>query len=128
MALKKFFYLTMFLIFLSLSLNALAKTPYPWDFLRPLSDLALELNFFTSFLVMFFSIAMFSIAFLAFYKKKSKRLLLVLTAFFFFAVKWVLKVLDFYVSPGHFLSDASENVFELIILALLFVAIFYKKK
>ena len=34
-------------------------------------------------------------------------------AFFLFAVKWLLKVLDLFLSPGTFLPDASENIFEL---------------
>jgi hypothetical protein len=68
------------------------------------------------------------IAVKAYFKNKSRRLLLIGGAFFLFAVKWFLKILDLFVSPGWFLPDASENVFELLILALLFVALFFRSK
>lgn len=101
---------------------------YPWEFLRPLAESAAGLGFYINILVFLLAAAMFIIAVLALRKTGSSRLKFVALAFFFFALKWGIKILDrnFGMSPGDFLSDASENVFELTILALLFFAIFRK--
>ena len=98
----------------------------PWDILRPLTEAASTFDSVTRFIVFLLSAALFIISILAYRKTKSKRFLFVMLAFLFFAVKWGLKVADLFVSPGYFLADASENVFELIILASLFIAIFRK--
>jgi hypothetical protein len=94
--------------------------------LRVISALAANLDFITRFIVLIIALALMGIAFLAYRKKKSQRLLFVALAFLLFAVKWVLKVLDLYLSPGTFFTDPSENVFELLILASLFAALFKK--
>ena len=67
---------------------------------------------------------LFAISYLAYRKNKSKRLLFVSIAFALFAVKWFIKLVDIFISPGSFLADSSENVFELLILASLFIALF----
>ena len=97
-----------------------------WDFLRPLTQMAWDLNIFAEGLAMVLSIAILVISLLAYNKTKSKRLLLVSAAFFFFTLKWVLKVVDQFVSPYFFVSRAAEAVLDLVILALLFYAIFKK--
>jgi hypothetical protein len=95
--------------------------------LRLASSLAANLDIVTRFIVLVFSLAILVIAALAYKKTKSTKLLFVGLAFLLFAVKWLLKVVDLYLSPGTFFPDASENVFELFILVSLFIAIFRKK-
>ena len=118
--------LAVLLIALLFSVSAFAAQAMPWDPLRPLSNAAAQFDFVTKYLVFFLSLGLFGISVLAFNKIKKHRFLLIALAFFFFAAKWFLKILDIYFSPGAFLPDSSENVFELLILALLFLAIFKK--
>lgn len=99
---------------------------YPWDFLRPLVDFAAAVDIYVKFAVFALAVAILAISVLAFRKARSRRLLFVTVAFFLFAVKWGIKILDIYFSPGNFLADTSENIFEFSILALLFFAIFRK--
>lgn len=99
-----------------------------WDALRPIARFAFEFDFPIKLLVLLLATAIFIISLLAYSKSKSKRILLVTIAFFFFALKWLVKIMDIYISPGEFLSDSSENIFELIILVSLLVALFYKKQ
>ena len=84
-------------------------------------------DWITRFLVLLLSLAIFAIAFKAYRKTGSERLKYVLIAFALFAVKWAIKVVDVFVSPGRFFNDASENVFELLILGALFMALFRKE-
>ncbi len=98
----------------------------PWDFLRPVAQIASQVDPLIKPIVFFLSLALMVIAFLGYKKTKSKKSLLVALAFLFFAVKWGLKVMDVFISPGNFLSDSSENVFELLIFISLFLALFKK--
>lgn len=98
----------------------------PWDFLRPLTYIATQFDPLVKVFVFIFSFAMFLIAFFAYQRNPSQRLFFVALAFFFFAVKWGVKLVDIFFSPGSFLADSSENVFELLILAFLFLAILKK--
>jgi len=77
--------------------------------------------------VFFLALAIFIISLFAYSKSKSRRILLVSLAFFLFTVKWLVKILDIFYSPGRFLSDSSENLFELGIMVSLLVALFYRK-
>jgi len=97
-----------------------------WDFLRPITQTAWELNLATEGAATLLSITVFVIALLAYKRTKSKRLMLVTAAFAVFALKWVLKLVDHWISPGFFVSRASDAVLDLVILALLFYAIFKK--
>lgn len=99
---------------------------HPWDPLREVSDVAAHNDVLTRFLVLALSLAICFIAFKAYQRNKSERLKYVLLAFTLFAVKWTIKVVDIFVSPGNFFNDASENVFELLILGALFLALFRK--
>lgn len=99
---------------------------YFWDFLRPLTDFAGVFDPYIKIIVLLFAFAIFVVSLFAYRKSKSKKLLLVTIAFFLFALKWLTKVFDIFVSPGNFLSDASENVFEFLILLSLFSALFRK--
>jgi len=114
--------------FFSFKINArcIKKMMQIWDVLRPLTEAAYAVDVPVKFLVFFLSLGILVVAVLAFRKTKSRRFLLVGLAFAFFAAKWALKIIDIFYSPGIFLGDASENVFELLILAMLFLAIFKK--
>ena len=97
-----------------------------WDPLRALIDAALSVDMATRIIVFILSLALCVIAILAFKKTKSRKFLFVTVAFLFFTGKWLLKILDLFISPGEFFNRAAENVFELVILASLFIAIFRK--
>lgn len=114
------------LLVVLLMLSTFAYADYAWDFLRPFSNLAGDFKTVTSLLVFALSIGIFVISLKAYLRNKSKRLLFVSLAFFFFAAKWTIKIIDIFVSPGYFLNDPTENVFELAILLMLFIAIFRK--
>ena len=98
----------------------------PWDPLRVLIKFSENIDIITRMIVFALTIAILVISFLAYQKNKSQRLFFVTLAFAFFAIKWALKVIDLFVSPGNFFSDPAENVAELFILAALFLAIFKK--
>jgi len=97
---------------------------YFWDFLRPITEAAAQFDPHIKILVFLFALGLFTISYLAYSKNKSKRLLFVSIAFALFAIKWLFKLADIFVSPGSFLADSSENVFELLIFASLFIALF----
>lgn len=94
--------------------------------LRGLSNWAATFDWVTKFLVFALAAAIFVISLLAYRKTKEKRFLLVAGAFFIFAAKWFLKIFDMFFSPGLFLPDSSENVFEFVSFLLLLVALFKK--
>ncbi|MCR4369106.1 MAG: hypothetical protein NUV67_04335 [archaeon] len=98
---------------------------YAWDVLRPFSEFAAAIDMPVKFIVLLLALSIFVISLLAYNKTRSKRLLLVSIAFFLFSTKWIVKILDLYVSPGAFLSDSSENIFELGIMFSLLIALFY---
>jgi len=99
---------------------------YFWDALRPFDQLAISFSTYIKPIVLIISITLFVIAVLAYNKNKSRRFLLIAVAFFFFSAEWLLKTLDIFVSPGSFFSIAAQDVFELVILGALFVALFWK--
>ncbi len=94
--------------------------------LRVLSDFAKEFDLITSVLTFLLSLVLLVVAVKAYKKNPSKKFLFVSLAFALFSVKWILKIFDFFLSPGKFFADASENVFELFLLGALFLAIFGK--
>lgn len=96
----------------------------PWDFLRPIDSAAESFGAVTTWIVFLLSAGLMVIALLAYRKKHSRRYALIALAFVFFFLKWLLKVVDIYFSPGHFFSWAAESVFELVIFASLFLALF----
>ena len=120
---NKVFAAISFLLFCSL---AMAQDDHVWDGLRPLSDFAVQIDVPVKLVVFLLSLSVFAISFLAYNKSKSKRILLVTIAFLLFSLKWLVKLLDIFYSPGTFLGDSSENIFELGILISLLVALFYK--
>ena len=98
-----------------------------WDYLRPLTQFAVEIDLFTRGVVLLLAIGLFLISYLAFKRTNSGKFLFVAVAFFFFAAKWAIKVMDFFYSPGDFFNRAAEDIFELIILSSLFIALFKKE-
>ncbi len=98
----------------------------PWEFLR--EPMNLVSGFSMPINVLFFIVAffLFAISFLAWRKKPSQKLLLVASAFGIFFLKSVLMVLDYFLSPGYFMNYAVQGFFDLVILGLLFIAIFRK--
>lgn len=120
----KLFFVLIFLFFFPL---VFAETK-PWDFLRPLTSFAEQSVFFVKPLVLLFSLFLFFISFVAYKKSKSQKLFFVTIAFAVFAVKWIIKVLDLFLSPGYFFSNASESIAELFIFLFLFLALFYKER
>ncbi len=98
-----------------------------WDALRPATDFAVSIDVPVKIVVFLLALSIFLISALAYRKSKSKRMLLVSFAFFLFSLKWLVKLVDIFYSPGSFLSDSSQNVFELGIMASLLIALFYKK-
>ncbi len=99
---------------------------YVWDFLRPFTTVAHEFALPIKFLILLLSLALLFISFLAYRKAKSRKFLFIALAFAFFAIKWTLKIVDIFLSPGLFLADATENIFELLIFVSLFLALFKK--
>jgi len=96
----------------------------PWDALRPFNSLAETLSDGTIWVVFLLSAALMVIAVLAYKRKQSSRHGFIALAFVFFFVKWLLKVIDIYLSPGHFFNWAGESLVELVIFTCLFIALF----
>ncbi len=99
---------------------------YVWNFLRPFENAAESLAVWSTLIVLLMSAVLFAISIKAYAKNPSGRFLLVTLAFGLFCVKFLLKFLDFYYSPGHFFSQASQNVFDFFVL-LAMVASLLKK-
>lgn len=119
-----------FLLFVGLVFSPLivfAEESKPWDFLRPVSDFALSLDNIAKIGVLLFALVLCTVSILAYFKVKSKKMLIVASAFSLFALKYVLVVLDVFLSPGLFFSEPSQNFVELIVFVLLFWAIFKKQ-
>ncbi len=98
----------------------------PWDFLWDVTQQAVNMDFLTRLIVFALSLVILVVALLAYKRSKSNKFLFVTIAFFLFALKWALKVVDMFYSPGEFFHRAAENVFELLILIALVAAIFKK--
>jgi len=94
--------------------------------LRTLSDAAASMDFLTSAVVCIFALVLAVIGCMAYHRTKSRRLLLVNLAFFLFFIKYLIQILDMFLSPGFFFPDASQGVIELVAMLLIFVAIFRK--
>jgi len=98
----------------------------PWDVLRePVAWLG-TFEPFTSWALLIVSLGLFGVAVLALKKKSSSKLKWVGAAFGLFFLKALLVVLDLYVSSGNFMNYAIQGFFDLIILGILFVALFRK--
>jgi len=96
--------------------------------LRWLTEEAGELDYAIRIIVFVFSAAIAGIGIMAWQKNNQTRVKWIALAFVLFAFKWLLKVMDMFVSTGAFFPDHAENVMELISLALIAYAIFAPKK
>ena len=115
--------LVMFAALLSLGGFAFAA---PWDFLRMPIEVANIVDPIVTWIVLLVSLALMAIAALAYKKSRSPKLAWVLAAFALFFVKRLLNLLDLYVSPGVFMNVAIQSVFDFLVMACLFAALFRK--
>lgn len=98
----------------------------PWDILREPVNLVGAFSPVLSWVLLIVAGVLMVISILAHNKKKSHATLWVGVAFNLFFVKSLLVVLDLYVSSGNFFNYAIQSLFDLGILAFLFIAIFRK--
>ncbi len=94
------------------------------DPLRALANSAQQFDFLTRIIVFIFALAVAIVAGMAWDRTQNKKIAFVALAFGLMAFKWVLKVMDLFVSTGQFFPDHAENVIELISLALIAYALF----
>ncbi len=99
----------------------------PWDMLRPVSDSAKSLELPIGILALLISLGMTIVAFLAYRRQHTRRFLFLLGAFGLFSLKWVITIADLFVSPGDFFSRASSAILDVLVLALIFLAIYHKQ-
>ena len=92
--------------------------------LRWLAEEAGQFDFSIRIIVFLFSAAIAAIGFTAWRRTPNTRVKWIAIAFGLFAFKWLLKVMDMFVSSGAFFPDHAENVIELISLALIAYTIF----
>ncbi len=97
-----------------------------WDPLRIFDQYAVSFDTYITPLVLVVSLILLAVSIRAYQKNSTKRFLLITIAFAFFAAKWLLRLLDLFISPGNFFSIAAQDVFELMILFALFFALFQK--
>ncbi|MEK6970319.1 MAG: hypothetical protein AABW68_01335 [archaeon] len=96
--------------------------------LRALTEEAQQFDFITRIIVLFFSAAVAIIGAVAWQRNRNPKIKYIALAFGLLAFKWVLKVMDLFVSTGQFFPDHAENVIELVSLALIAYAIFSPRK
>jgi hypothetical protein len=94
------------------------------DPLRALANSAQQFDFITRMIVFIFALAVAIVAGMAWDRTQNKKIAFVALAFGLMAFKWLLKVMDLFVSTGQFFPDHAENVIELISLALIAYALF----
>jgi hypothetical protein len=97
-----------------------------WNSLRPIEGLAESLKLGTTVVVFLLAVAMLFLASAAYQKNPSKRFLFLTLAFGIMTAKFAIKLIDLFYSPGEFFSSASQNVFDLFVLAALFLAVLRK--
>ncbi len=94
------------------------------DPLRALANEAQQFDFITRMVVFLFAVAVAIVAVAAWNRTRNEKIGLVAWAFGLLAFKWLLKVMDLFVSSGQFFPDHAENVIELVSLALLAYTLF----
>lgn len=113
-----------FMVLLSSAAFAQSKA---WDFLRPVTQLALDLEVPIKFVVLLFSSALLALSWLALKKTGSKKFFFLAGAFGLFSLKILLTLADIFFSPGRFMSETTLSLFDLFILAALFFAVLKKQ-
>jgi len=99
----------------------------PWEILKEPVNLIGNFAPVLSWLLLIVAGVLMIISILAHNKRKSHTTLWVGVAFNLFFIKSLLVVLDFYVSSGNFFNYAIQSLFDLAILASLFIAIFRRE-
>ncbi|QQR92467.1 MAG: hypothetical protein IPJ89_04940 [Candidatus Iainarchaeum archaeon] len=94
------------------------------DPLRVLANSAQQFDFITRIIVFIFALAVAIVAGMAWDRTHNQKIAFVALAFGLMAFKWLLKVMDLFVSSGQFFPDHAENVIELVSLALIAYALF----
>ncbi len=97
-----------------------------WDPLRPLEQASESLNIVSTVIVLLLSLGLFAISLKAYGKNNSNRFLLLSLAFGIMFAKFLIKLLDFFYSPGYFFSQAAQNVFDFFVLIALFASLIKK--
>lgn len=98
------------------------------DPLRVLTNGVQGFDYLTRIIVFLFSSVVAVIGFMAWKRNPTARVKWVALAFGLLAFKWLLKVMDLFVSSGAFFPDHAENVIELASLALIAYALFAPRK
>ncbi|MBU0636464.1 hypothetical protein KKE06_05550 [Candidatus Micrarchaeota archaeon] len=99
---------------------------YLWNSLRPLEQVSEGLNIISTVVVLLLSLGLFAISLKAYGKNNSNRFLLLSLAFGIMFAKFLIKLLDFFYSPGYFFSQAAQNVFDFFVLIALFSSLINK--
>jgi len=113
-----------FLVFMSSGAFAQGMA---WDFLRPMTQFALDMEVPVKFVVLAFSAALLVLSWLALKKTGSKKFFFLTGAFGLFSLKILLTLADIFFSPGRFMSETTLSLFDLLILAALFLAVLKKQ-
>lgn len=98
-----------------------------WNAIRPVEGFSESLALLTTVVVLLLSIGMFVVSLKAYGKNSTPRFLLLTLAFGLFAAKFLIKLIDFFYSPGLFFSSASQNVFDFFVLVALFASLLKKE-
>lgn len=99
---------------------------WAWNSLRPLENISESIALASTAIVLLLSLGVFVISLKAYQKNSSNRFMLISLAFGIMFVKYLIKLLDFYYSPGLFFSQATQNVFDFFVLIALFASLFQK--
>ena len=97
------------------------------DPLRTLTNDVAQFDFITRLVVLLVSLALAFVAVRAWKRGSNETLQWIALAFLLFSLKYLLKMLDLFVSPGYFFTDAAENVIELLALGVFAYVIFFRK-
>ncbi|MCX6802285.1 MAG: hypothetical protein NT067_04200 [Candidatus Diapherotrites archaeon] len=117
-------FVLVFALMLLMNFSFVFAEGQPWDALRPLDSFAQAINPLTTWIVFLLAAVLMFLSVTAWLRKKEKRFLFVALAFVFFFLKWLLALLDIYLSPGRFFSWAGGTIVELLIFLCLFLALF----
>ena len=124
---RKLFVAITALALLALPALAFAEESRAWDALRPASEFAKDIELIVKWLLLVVSAVLFAISAMAYYKSGSRRVMFISAAFFLFVVASLVKIFDIYFSPGYFFSEASSDLMQLLIMLIIFVAVFVRK-
>ena len=73
------------------------------------------------------ALALLFIAFVAYQRTNKSSIMLVGLAFAVIALNWLMRIADKYIIPGNVLIEPLADLFSLVVLGLLFLALFKRK-